>query len=255
MTDLHVSSVELAARLGALAAVARVKRARQLSSGVAEVNLEVDDAVAFAGVPGNDVMVRFGGHDGHQLRRRYSVRSVDPSASTISLWVGTAHQGVGASWARGAARGDAVDLIGPRGKIEVDPLADWHLFVGDSTGLGAFARMSESLGDGARTIIVAEVEDMSDALVPSLGDPGRASVVFADRRGRPPGDARPLIDALGLVDLPEGPGHAYLFGELGSTLVARAALRDRGLDERAIDLKAFWRAGVRNLDHGEPPKD
>ena len=34
----------------------------------------------------------------------------------------------------------------------------------------------------------------------------------------------------------------------------RAALLDRGLDEDAISMKAFWRVGRNNADHGEPEK-
>jgi NADPH-dependent ferric siderophore reductase len=254
MTLLHSSSVELASRLGATAAVAQVEAMTALSAGVAEVTLRVDDAAHMAGVPGNDVMVRLGGREGHQIRRRYSVRAVDPDLDTISLWVGIAHDGVGAQWARDLVSGAQIDVIGPRGKIPVDRHAEWHLFVGDTTGLGAFARMAESLAPPARVAMVVEVEDMSDALVPSVEDPGRASVVFAQRRGSRPGDPRPLLDALGLVDLPAGPGHAYLFGELGAMHASKSALLDRGFDERAIDLKPFWRAGVPNQEHGEPPK-
>ena len=34
----------------------------------------------------------------------------------------------------------------------------------------------------------------------------------------------------------------------------RAALLDRGLGEDEVSLKAFWRAGRDNADHGEPDK-
>jgi hypothetical protein len=35
----------------------------------------------------------------------------------------------------------------------------------------------------------------------------------------------------------------------------RTALLDRGLSNDQVSLKAFWRAGVHNAEHGEPPKD
>jgi NADPH-dependent ferric siderophore reductase len=255
VTDLHESSVELASRLNSTAIIARVDEVRRLSDGVSEVSLEVGDAERIAGAPGNDVMVRLGDHDDHQIRRRYSVRSVDRTRGTIAMWIGTAHDGIGARWARGATRGAAVDVIGPRGKIELDSSATWHLFVGDTTALGAFARMIESVGPDASATLVVELDRLSDAHLPSPGGALRPSVVLAERRGRSPGDPRPLLDALNLVRLPEGPGHAYLFGELAAMHAVRAALRDRDLGDDAIDLKAFWRAGVGNQDHGEPPKD
>ena len=54
--------------------------------------------------------------------------------------------------------------------------------------------------------------------------------------------------------LPPDEGHAYLFGEFNAMKAVRTALLDRGLSKEQISLKAFWRAGSANADHGEPDK-
>ena len=188
------------------------------------------------------------------MRRRYSVRSVDAHGDQLTLWVTTGHSGIGASWVESLKLRDEVELIGPRGKIGLDPVADWHLFVGDASGFGAFYRMAESIEPPGQAIFVVELETMDDAVTPRLDADISPTAIFVERAGRAPGDPSGLLSALALLELPVGDGHAYLFGELATVRVVREALCDRGLDGGQIEMKAFWRAGVGNLDHGEPPK-
>jgi NADPH-dependent ferric siderophore reductase len=219
------------------------------------VTVALDSPSEIAGVPGNDVMVRLEDSPGHFVRRRYSVRSVDELAGTISIWVTTAHDGPGSRWASSVTAGDVVDLIGPRGKIVLDSMADWHLFVGDTSALGAFYRLAESIDPPGQAIFVVEVESPDDVLTPVLPEGIGPTGIFVDRRDRARGDASGLLNALAVFEFPEGDGHAYLFGEFHCMKAVRAALVDRGLETEQIDLKAFWRAGVANQEHGEPPKD
>jgi len=109
------SSVELAQRLNATAGVCTVVASTQLSSSIHEVTL-AGQASVLAGVPGNDVMVQFTNDTGRMVRRRYSVRAVDAALDEFTLWITTAHDGVGSSWAKGAVPGDEMDVIGPRAK-------------------------------------------------------------------------------------------------------------------------------------------
>ena len=98
-----------------------------------------------AACPGNDVMVQLTNAAGKLVRRRYSVHAVDEDRDQFTLWITTAHEGPGSIWARNAQPGDEVDIVGPRGKIVVDPEADWHLFMGDITCLGSAYRMAQSV--------------------------------------------------------------------------------------------------------------
>jgi NADPH-dependent ferric siderophore reductase len=247
------SSIELAARLGATAAVCDVVSTNQLSSSVHEVVL-AGQAALLAGEPGNDVMIKLDSDTGKLVRRRYSVRGVDEASDQFTLWVTSAHDGPGSRWARHASPGDAVDVIGPRGKILLDQVADWHLFLGDVTCLGAAYRMAASIEPPGRAIFIVEVDHPDDALTAEFTEGIAVTGIFVDRMGRPKDDPQGLLSGLSAFAFPPDNGHAYLFGEFHVMKVAQLALLDRGLDESAISLKHFWRAGRGNADHGEPDK-
>ncbi len=250
MPNIDDATVTLATRLGATAAVATVVARETLSSSLVEVTLAVDPRLG--GAPGSDVMVDVG--RGRTLRRRYSVRRVDPDASTITLWVGVDHEGPGVDWVRAVAPGDEVVAIGPRGKIALDATATWHLFCGDLSALAALSRMVEALAPGQRALVALEVDEMDDARSPAPPEGVGLRLVVSERAGRAPSDPEGLSRALATLELPPGPGHAYLFGEFHVVRALRASLSDRGLDESAMSHKAYWRAGRANADHGEPDK-
>jgi len=246
------SSLELAQRLHIDAALATVISSRPLSPSLHEVILTASPELA--GVPGNDVMIRVRDATGKFVRRRYSIRAHDASTNQLTLWIVTSHDGAGATWARHARPGDVVDVVGPRGKIPVDPDADWHLFVGDTSALGAFYRMAQSLESPSRAIFIVEVDEPDDALTASFDEGLGITGIFVDRAGRASQDPAGLLSGLAAFALPPDAGHAYLFGEFSVMKVVRAALLDRGLEPEQISLKAFWRAGRTNAEMGEPDK-
>ena len=249
----HDSSIELANRLGASAAVCQVESTTPLSSSIHEVVL-AGQAALLAGVPGNDVMIKLDRDTGKLIRRRYSVRSVDRDNDRFTLWITSAHEGPGSDWARRAAPGQEVDVIGPRGKIPLDPTADWHLFLGDVTCLAGAYRMAESIGAPGHAIFIVEVDHPDDAVTAGFDEAIAVTGIFVDRMGRKKDDPSGLLGGLSALALPPGAGHAYLFGEFHIMKAAHVALLDRGLDASAISLKHFWRAGRGNADHGEPDK-
>ncbi|HEY7931876.1 MAG TPA: siderophore-interacting protein [Acidimicrobiales bacterium] len=248
------SSLELAERLGAHARVMSVTSSIALSSCVREVRLR-GDAVQVAGVAGNDVMIRLTDDRGRAVRRRYSVRDVDADRDELTLWITTDHDGPGVRWARDAQTGDTVDVIGPRGKIVLDPLADWHLFVGDLSALGAFYRLAQSIEVPGRAIFIVETDHADDALTAPFDEALGVTGIFVDRQGRANDDPTGLLKGLAAFALPPDEGHAYLFGEFHVLKVLADAVRDRGLSDEMISLKSFWRRGHANADHGEPRKD
>jgi NADPH-dependent ferric siderophore reductase len=225
----------------------------KLSSSVHEVVLS-GEASGLAGSPGNDVMVRVANAAGKFLRRRYSVRALDADHDQLTLWITTGHDGPGSAWARSAQPGDPVDVIGPRGKIVLDPQADWHVFVGDATGLAAFYRMAQSIEVPGRAIFIVEIDHADDALTAAFDEGLGVTGIFVDRQDRAKNDPAGLLSGLAAFAFPPDEGHAYLFGEFHVMKDVRVALLDRGLDESKISLKAFWRTGRDNADHGEPDK-
>lgn len=249
----HPSSATLAARLGVVARGCTVVSTTPVSPSLMEVVLR-GDAAELAGVPGNDVMVLIA--DGATLtRRRFSVRSLDPEADTMALWICTTHDGPAVRWARAAGAGDVVDVLGPRGKIPLHQSALWHLFVGDVSALGAFHRLAQSIPTPSRAIFVIEIDSPGDALIAQVNEALAVTAIFVDRNGRAHDDPRGLLNALALLSLPSDEGHAYLFGEFHVVRAAHTVLRDRGLAPEQISLKAYYRVGHANGANGEPAKD
>ncbi len=247
------TSVQLAERLGAVARLCEVVATTQLATSVIEVVLR-GDATSLVGPPGSDVMIRFDDAQGRPVRRRYSVRAIDAERDTFSLWLTVEHEGPGSNWVRRARPGDEVDVVGPRGKIPLDALADWHLFVGDASGFAAFYRMAESITVPGTATFVVEIDAPDDALVAPFDEGLSVKGVFIEREGRSTSNAAGLLRGLADVELGDGPGHAYLFGEFHVMRVIQSALLDRGLAPEQISHKAFWRSGRSNADHGEPEK-
>ena len=249
----HPSSVDLADRLKVLARSCDVVVRRTLSPSLIEVVLH-GDGVALAGVPGNDVMVQVDNGEGTLVRRRYSVHEVDEERDQFTLWITTAHEGPGSVWACSAKPGDDVDIVGPRGKIVLDPEADWHLFMGDITCLGSAYRMGQSIETPGKAVFIVETDHADDALTTTFDDGIAVTGIFVDRMGRAKDDPAGLFSGLSAFAFPPDRGHAYLFGEFHVMKAVREALLDRGLDDDSISMKAFWRVGRNNADHGEPEK-
>ncbi len=246
----HQSSLDLAQRVGGIAHVCHVVANRPISTSLREVVLHGD--VRLAGEPGNDVMVRVRAGE-HHVRRRYSVRHVDKDAHRFTLWVSVDHEGPGSAWALEVEPGTSLDVVGPRGKITLRE-ADWHLFVGDVAALAAFYRMAEAIEAPGRALFVVEIDHDDDALTARFDEGLGVTGVFVDRRGRRRDDPAGLLSGLAALELPEGDGQAYVFGEFHVIRAVRAALGERGLSDDAVRHKAYYRLGRANADHGEPDK-
>lgn len=250
--EIDAASEQLAQRTGAKAVLALLAGVHVLSPSLYEVTLRGCSAIA--GSPGQDLMLTI--PDGERnVRRRFSVRSVDVDQDTVTLWIARHDDGVAAQWLAQTTADSPLIVIGPRGKIPLDAMADWHLFVGDVTALGAFYALAQSIDPPGRAIFIVEIDEAADALTATF-DPGIGLTgIFIDRDGRARDDATGLLSGLSAFALPPGEGHAYVFGEFSVVRTVRSALEDRGLDPSAISHKAFYRAGRSNQDHGEPQKD
>lgn len=252
-TQPDSSTLSLAERLGVLAMTATVQTVNPLSPSLSSVTLRVPDT-AIGGVPGNDVMISVPKPEGGLARRRYSVRSVDTEASTVTFWITTHHDGLASEWLREAQAGAQTDLVGPRGKVKLEPLADWYLFVGDISALGAFYNLAEAIEIPGKAIFVVEVPTADDIVTTSFDEGLGVTGIFIERQGREANDPEGLLRGLAALEFPEGEGHVYLFGEFKQINAVKIALLDRGITLEQISMKAFWRQGKANQDHGEPDK-
>jgi NADPH-dependent ferric siderophore reductase len=192
--------------------------------------------------------------DGRSFRRRYTIRAFDPSLPSLDLDFVLHGDGPAATWAASAQPGDHIEAIGPRGKVTVDPGADWHLFAGDDSAVPASLAMAESLRSPDAAIVVLEVDAAADQQEARTRDGREVSVQWLHRNGGDPASSANLARALRDVELPAGLGHAYLAGELGVVAEMRRTLLERGLTPEQISAKPYWRVGRANAPHGEPER-
>ena len=182
------------------------------------------------------------------LCRRYTIRGFEPRSRTLELNV-VAHgvHGPGASWAASTQAGDRINGVGPRGKIFLNPNADWHLFLGDETAAPGYLHMLEALGDGVPGQAYLEVTSALDELPTSV-----EGVTWLYRGDVPAIQSSMLVEAMAAAELPSGRGQVYIAGEVQVVnAVVRAAVA-RGLATDQLSPKAYWGRGKSNELNGEP---
>ncbi len=202
---------------------------------------------------GQDLMLRVPQASDRVVNRRYTIRSFDATRATVSIDVSLHGAGPGTDWIRTARMRDRIDAIGPRGKITLHRDADWHLFIGDETGMPGALAMVETLPSASTATALLEIDSSADEQEPNLRRVQRLDLRWLHRLGRSlPGDPSPLLDALADVALPAGLGHAYVAAEARVVRSIQRNLAERGLQQDQISAKAYWRRGLPNAEHGEP---
>src|SRR5579859_1203228 len=205
----------------------------------------------FAYQAGQDVMLVLGGTPDRPLSRRYSIRNVDRPTRTLELNIVThGVQGPGAVWAANVAVGDRVEGVGPRGKVFVNPEADWHLFLGDESAAPAKLNMLESLPASTPGVAYLEVGSPRDELAHAASDAHEVKWLY---RGETAAiSSTLLVEAMRSAALPAGRGHVYVAGEVQVVADVQRAALARGLAPEQISPKAYWGRGKANADRGEP---
>jgi NADPH-dependent ferric siderophore reductase len=198
-------------------------------------------------------MLRVPRADGNVTNRRYTIRSFDAALPLLTIDVSLHGAGPGTDWIRSAKVGDRVDAIGPRGKITLRVDADWHLFIGDETGMPGALAMMEGLPTTSTVQALLEVDTAADEQEPDFREGQQLQLRWVHRLGQSvPGDASPLEDALADTALPASDGHVYIAAEAGVVRSLQRGLVARGLRQEQISAKAYWRRGLPNAEHGEP---
>jgi NADPH-dependent ferric siderophore reductase len=214
-------------------------------------------APALAGLsyqPGQDLMMTMLGTGEHVVRRRYTIRSFDEESATIDIDMVLHGDGPGATWAAAVRPGAHIEAIGPRGKVTLDPSADWHLFAGDDSAIPASLAMVESLPTPDGAVVILEVDDAANEQRARALDGREIAVRWLHRDGADPASSANFVAALQSIEFLPGHGHAYLAGELGVVADMQRTLLARGFTAEQISAKPYWRAAVANAPHGEPER-
>jgi NADPH-dependent ferric siderophore reductase len=184
--------------------------------------------------------------DAQPRLRTYTVRQFDADRCELTLDV-VVHgdEGLAGPWARRAAPGDEVLLMGPGGDYSPDPSADWHLLAGDESALPAIAVAAERLPEGVPAHLLIEVAGAEDEIPLTL--PASATLTWLHRGTERPGTA--LVPAV--QDLPWLPGrtHAFVHGEADFVRrVRKLLLVERQVPRSQVSISGYWRLG--NDDEG-----
>ena len=116
-----------------------------LTPGFRRIRLTGSDLRDFEFQAGQDLMVMVAANGDRTTSRRYTIRSFDPGQLLLDLDMVVHHgEGPGLRWAKGLQPGDRLNAVGPRGKIYLDPNAEWHLFAGDESAVAATLIMMEA---------------------------------------------------------------------------------------------------------------
>jgi NADPH-dependent ferric siderophore reductase len=256
--DVRGSGMEASALLARMPDVSlldlEVLGRTMLSPHLLELHFGSPQLAAFAAAPGQDLMLAIPGPTAN-FRRRYTIRRHDPVACTLDVDIVLHGEGPGARWAQNASPGDHVECLGPRGKIFLDEDATSHVFLGDESAIPATFAMVEGLSAGRQALCILEVADAAEDLSFEAPAGVTLDLRWVHRDGAEPGGSELLLAALDAAPLADGPRHAYANAELRVVAALRKALVAAGFDADDIDTKPYWRKGVANAAHGEPPRE
>jgi NADPH-dependent ferric siderophore reductase len=175
--------------------------------------------------------------------RDYTPRRHDPQAKTLDVEFVLHDAGPATAWAEQAKAGQTLRIGGPRGSFVIPWTFDWHLLIGDDTGLPAIARRLEELPAGARAVVLAEVDSAADEV--AFKSKAEVSVTYVHRNGAEAGSTDVLARGLKSLKLPKGDYYAWVACESLTAKALRAQLiADHGANPKWIRAAGYWRRGA-----------
>lgn len=173
------------------------------------------------------------------VTRDYTPRRYNPATNELDIDFVMHHSGPATDWARAAEPGHFLGVAGPRGSFVVPTAFDWHLLIGDETGIPAIARRLEELPASAHAIVI--IETVTDEAKISLTTRCTADVQWIKA------GAGALEAALRKITLPAGEGFAWAAGEYSEIKAVRQYLSEGlGLDKKRIRAASYWRQAQAN---------
>jgi len=226
----------------------QIVQAFDIAPHMRRVQLTADNLADFQPKPGQEIVLQLPQPNGEVARRHYTIRRFDRATNLIDVdFVLHGHPTPAVAWALHVRPGESVDIRGPRGRMSLDPVAAWYLFLGDETAIPAILSLLEALPSAAKSFAFVEIGREEDRQ--SVDESKRSQIVFCPRNGAPgPNDV--LFRALAGFSLPDGRGQAFALGETSNVRALRHALIERGLDRSQIYSEGYWRPGrIGGHDH------
>ncbi len=175
--------------------------------------------------------------------RDYTPRRYDPSANTLEIDFVIHDAGPATRWAEQVQAGQTLRIGGPRGSFVIPATFDWHLLIGDDTGLPAIARRLAELPAGTRAVVLVEVDRAADQI--SFESAANVTVTWVHRNGAEAGATDVLSKALKSLNLPRGDYYAWVACESLTAKALRAQLiADHGANPKWMRAAGYWRRGA-----------
>ncbi|MGW4897204.1 siderophore-interacting protein [Kitasatospora sp. NPDC004240] len=184
------------------------------------------------------------------VMRSYTIRAqrTDPAELDVDFAL-HGDTGPASRWARTAAPGDRVLLLGPyvadnRSAGFLPPEGtDLVLLAADETALPAAGGILDWLPAGTPVRAWIEVPHPEDVQELAAG-PDREITWLVRSEGHPS-----LLDAVRAAEPLAGAPYAWIAGEAGTVRALRRHLvGERGLDRRAVNFSGYWRRGASEED-------
>ena len=224
-----------------------------LTPRMRRVRLIGESLEGFTYKPGQDLVLNIPTEDGAIARRHYTIRAFDADELRLDIDFVLHGDSPATRWARAARLGDVIEAEGPRGRTALAADADWHLFIGDETGLPAILAMAETLPLGRPAFAFLEARNEAEQQpVECLTGVDAAWLL---RRGPAAPSSPLLIEAVAAWTPPLGDGQAYVVGETSTVRAIRQGLIARGHPKERILAEGYWRPGrVGGHDHVFEPE-
>jgi NADPH-dependent ferric siderophore reductase len=177
------------------------------------------------------------------LSRDFTPRSHDAAANILEIDFALHDAGPATRWAAQAKPGDTLNVGGPRGSFIIPTDFDWHLLIGDETGLPAISRRLAELPPETRVLVIGEIDGPADEIaLPTKAD---ATVVWAHRNGGAAGASDVLAQKLKTLKFPSGDYYAWVACE---SLIAKALraqlIAGHGANPKWMRAAGYWRRGA-----------
>ena len=177
------------------------------------------------------------------VSRDYTPRRYDPVARTLDVEFVIHEAGPATRWAEQVRPGQMLRIGGPRGSFIIPTNFDWHLLIGDDTGLPAIGRRLAELPAGTRVVVLAEVDGPADHV--EFASAADVTITWAHRNGAEAGTSAVLARTLRTLQLPAGDYYAWVASE---SLIAKALraqlIAAHGANPKWIRAAGYWRRGA-----------
>ena len=179
------------------------------------------------------------------VSRTYTVRWFDREAQQLALdFVVHGDTGIAAPWAAKAQPGDQLVLSGPGGGYSPDPTAQWHVFIGDLSGLPAISAAIESLPAEAKGVAYIEITEDRDII--KINNYSKVKLYWLKNPNPEDIDflARAVQNAQWPAETDGGVGvQVFAHGERESIKSIRKALAAREIPRDSISISGYWARG------------